>query len=40
MRPDREVPLTLADLREGVDRDLAVARDWVRQRTQRVAEEH
>jgi carboxyl-terminal processing protease len=40
MRPDSEVPLTLADLREGVDRDLAVARDWIRQRAQRIAEEH
>ncbi len=40
MRPDREVPLTLADLREGVDRDLAEASDWIRQRVQRVAEDH
>lgn len=40
MRPDREVPLTVADLREGVDRDLAVATEWVRRRLQRVAEEH
>ncbi len=40
MRPDREVPLTLADLREGVDRDLAVAKDWIMQRAQRIAEEH
>ena len=40
IRPDREVPLALADLREGADRDLDAARDWIRQRTQRVAEEH
>jgi carboxyl-terminal processing protease len=39
MRPDREVLLTLADLREGVDRDLAVAKDWIMQRAQRIAEE-
>ncbi|MBP8297575.1 MAG: hypothetical protein KAX84_15800 [Burkholderiales bacterium] len=40
MRPDREVPLALSDLREGVDRDLDVARDWIRQRTQRIAKVH
>jgi carboxyl-terminal processing protease len=40
MRPDRAVPLTLEDLRGGVDRDLAVAKDWILQRAQRVAEEH
>ena len=40
MRPDREVLLTLADLRAGVDRDLEVAKEWIRQRAQRIAEEH
>ena len=40
MRPDHHVPLALADLREGVDRDLDVAIEWIRQRTQRVAEEN
>ena len=40
MHPDREVPLALEDLREGVDRDLVVAMDWIRQRAYRVAEEH
>ena len=40
MRPDREVVLTLGDLRSDVDRDLVVAREWVRQRSQRIAEEH
>jgi C-terminal peptidase prc len=43
MQPDREVPLTLADLRAGLDRDLAIAQEWIRQRgerTQRLAGEH
>ena len=40
MRPDREVALTFDDLRADVDRDLVVAREWIRQRSQRSAEEH
>ena len=40
MRPDREVAQTLDDLRADVDRDLVVAREWIRQRAQRSAEEH
>jgi C-terminal processing protease CtpA/Prc len=40
IRPDAHVPLTLADLRDSVDRDLLVAQEWLKQRTKTVAEEH
>ncbi|MEO8137804.1 MAG: S41 family peptidase, partial [Betaproteobacteria bacterium] len=40
MRPDRPVPLTLDDLREGVDRDLLEATQWLIQRTQKMAEDY
>jgi len=40
IHPDREVALTLADLRAGVDRDLAVAREWIVRQSSRHAEEH
>lgn len=38
MRPDREVPLALGDPGAGVDTDLVVAEEWIRQRAQRFAE--
>lgn len=40
IRPDALVPLTLADLRDGVDRDLLVAQEALRSQAQRTAEEH
>ncbi len=40
MRPDRAVDLTLADLREGIDRDLLEATQWLGSRAPRMAEEH
>jgi carboxyl-terminal processing protease len=40
IQPDSPVPLTLADLRDGVDRDLLVAQEALRSASQRFAEEH
>ncbi|MEP6701910.1 MAG: S41 family peptidase [Betaproteobacteria bacterium] len=40
IHPDREVALTLADLRNRVDRDLLVAREWIVRQSHRAAEEH
>jgi carboxyl-terminal processing protease len=40
IRPDREVPFTLADLGAGIDRDLVVAREWIVRQSHRQAEEH
>ena len=31
MRPDREVTMTLEDLRGGIDRDVVIAQEWLRQ---------
>jgi len=40
IQPDSYVPLTLADLRDGVDRDLIVAQEALRSASLRFAEEH
>jgi carboxyl-terminal processing protease len=40
IQPDLPVPLTLADLRDSVDRDLLVAQEALRSASQRFAEEH
>jgi carboxyl-terminal processing protease len=38
MKPDREVAVTLRDLEAGIDRDLVVATDWLKQRLMKDAE--
>ena len=40
IRPDRQVPLKLSDLREGIDRDVLEARAWLARHAHRTAEEN